>query len=95
MGSSAESINQSKVFGNTSVDDSLLSQAKTQKTSMSKVTTSKMKSKMNVFSDSDMSTPDILSEVSEELDRGFTTPLLTEPTSNPKKLLVKFKKQKH
>ncbi len=50
---------------------------------------------MNVFNDSDMSTPDILSEVSEEMDRGFTTPLLTEPNNNPKKLLVKFKKLKH
>jgi hypothetical protein len=41
-----------------------------------------------------MSTPDILSEVSEEMDRGFTTPLLTDPVANPKKLLVKFKKNK-
>ena len=46
------------------------------------------------FNDSDMSTPDILSEVSEEMDRGFTTPLLTDPVANPKKLLVKFKKNK-
>jgi len=95
VNSSADSINQSKVFTNPSVDDSLMSQAKTNKTSTSKVRTSKTRSKLNVFTDSEMSTPDILSEVSEEGERGFTTPLLTEPTANPKQLLVKFKKQKH